>query len=32
MLGQLFHCLQTGRLYDEHRAFTAENTDLAEAA
>lgn len=29
MLGQLYHCLQTGQLFDEQRAFTS---DLAVAA
>lgn len=29
MLGQLFHCLQTGQVFDEQRAFTS---DLAVAA
>ncbi|WP_415840700.1 transposase, partial [Nocardiopsis rhodophaea] len=29
MLGQLFHCLQTGQLFNEQRAFTS---DLAVAA
>ncbi|ATL69866.1 IS110 family RNA-guided transposase [Nocardia terpenica] len=28
-LGQLFHCLQTGQLYDEHRAFPPPSTAAA---
>ncbi len=32
MIGQLYHCLQTRQLFDEHHAFTSSSTDLAVAA
>jgi transposase len=32
MLGQLFHCLQTGLHFDEHRAFTSPLADSQPAA
>ncbi|QUW84029.1 IS110 family transposase [Streptomyces mirabilis] len=32
LLGQLYHCLQSRQLFDEHRAFTSFSTDLAVAA
>ncbi|MFJ3567041.1 IS110 family RNA-guided transposase [Streptomyces diastaticus] len=32
MLGQLYHCLQTGQLFDEQRAFTSFPAELAVAA
>jgi len=32
MIGQLYHCLQTGQLFDEQHAFTSSSTDLATAA
>lgn len=32
LLGQLYHCLQTGQLFDEQRAFTPFPTELAVAA
>ncbi|WP_406301243.1 IS110 family transposase [Streptomyces sp. NBC_00885] len=32
MIGQLYHCLQTGQLFDEQHAFTSSAADLAVAA
>lgn len=32
MIGQLYHCLQTGKHFDERHAFTSSSTDLAVAA
>lgn len=32
MIGQLYHCLQTGQLFDEQHAFTSSSADLAVAA
>jgi transposase len=32
MIGQLYHCLQTGELFNEHRAFTSPAADPAIAA
>lgn len=32
MIGQLYHCLQSGQLFDEQHAFTSSSADLAVAA
>ncbi|WP_457784606.1 IS110 family RNA-guided transposase [Streptomyces microflavus] len=32
MIGQLYHCLQNGQLFDEQHAFTSPSADLAVAA
>lgn len=32
MIGQLYHCLQTGQLFDEQHAFTSSPADLAATA
>lgn len=32
MIGQLYHCLQTRQLFDEHHAFTSSSAGLAVAA
>lgn len=32
MIGQLYHCLQTRQVFEEHRAFTSSSADLTVAA